>query len=264
VKISIVTPTLNQSAYLRQTLASVLSQRGDFELESIVIDGGSTDGTIDLLKSIDDPRLRWISEKDTGQANAINKGLTMCTGEVRAWLNSDDVYVDGALAAVARTFGENPPARWAAGHCQIIDSGGREIRKSITRYKNRNLQRYSYKRLLRENFISQPSVFWRAELEASLRSTGGALLDESLHWTMDYDLWLRMGRASDPLILGQVTSQFRLHPASKTGQVDRRQFDEQFAVASRYFGADAWSRRVHRFNVEKIVWAYRVMKWVGL
>ena len=88
-------------------------------------------------------------------------------------------------------------------------------------------------------------------------------LDESLHWAMDYDLWLRMARASKPLILDRVLAQFRIHATSKSGRVDRRQFDEQYAVASRYFDGDRVSRLVHKFNVEKIVTAYRLMRLVG-
>jgi glycosyltransferase involved in cell wall biosynthesis len=264
VKFSIVTPTLNQAAFLRQTLQSILSQQGDFELESIVIDGGSTDGTIELLRSISDPRLRWISEPDRGQAHAINKGLAMCTGDVQAWLNSDDLYLPGALEAVRRAFDDSPLAEWVVGRCSIIDACGREIRHGVTRYKDRSLRRYTYRKLLRENFISQPAVFWRRELELAVARPGAGLLEESLHYTMDYDLWLRFGGHSDPRILDTVTSQFRLHESSKSGQVMRRQFDEQYAVACRYFGEDRRSRLIHRINVEKIVWAYRVMRWLRI
>src|SRR5947207_8417687 len=100
MKISIVTPSFNQCDFLRQTLDSILNQRGDFQIESIVMDGGSTDGTVELLKSIDDPRLIWRSEKDRGQAEALSKGLAIATGEIVGWINSDDLYVDGAFAAV--------------------------------------------------------------------------------------------------------------------------------------------------------------------
>ena len=134
----------------------------------------------------------------------------------------------------------------------------RVIRSSVVRYKERSLRRYRYPALLRENFVSQPAVFWRREFGESVGP-----LDESLHWTMDYDLWLRMGRRADPLLLDRVLARFRLHAGSKTGQADRRQFDEQYAVARRYLGGDRVSQAVHRFNVEKIVWAYRAMRVMG-
>jgi glycosyltransferase involved in cell wall biosynthesis len=261
MKLSIVTPSFNGRRYLEQAGRSILSQACGFDLEWIVIDGGSTDGTPDLLRTLGDadPRVRWTSEKDRGQSDAINKGMSLATGDVVAWLNTDDLYASGALAAVADAFAREPATQWLVGRCEIIDAGGRVIRRSVTRYKERSLRRYSYRALLRENFISQPAVFWRRDFGATVGP-----LDESLHYTMDYDLWLRMGRASPPRILDKVLAQFRLHETSKTGQVNREQFDEQYRVACRYAGDDRASRWVHRFNVEKIVWAYRVMRAVGL
>jgi glycosyltransferase involved in cell wall biosynthesis len=259
VKISIVTPSYNGSRFLEAAARSILSQSGDFELEWIVVDGGSTDGTVEFLRGLTDPRVRWTSESDRGQSHAINKGLAQTTGDVVAWLNTDDLYAPGALAAVAEAFRASPDSRWLVGRYEVIDESGRVIRSSVVWYKERSLRRYTYRALLRENFVSQPAVFWRRE--AGERA---GPLDESLHWTMDYDLWLRLGRQSDPLCLDRVLAQFRLHPASKTGKVDRRQFDEQYAVAKRYFERDRVSRLVHRFNVEKIVWAYRVMRVLGM
>jgi len=256
VKLSIVTPSFNGRRYLEQTGRSILSQAGDFDLEWIVVDGGSTDGTPDLLRSLGaDPRVRWASEKDRGQSDAINKGMNLATGDVIGWLNTDDLYTGGALAAAADAFARDPATQWLVGRCEIIDSEGRVIRRSVTRYKERSLRRYTYRALLRENFISQPAVFWRREF-------GGRVgpLDESLHYTMDYDLWLRMGRQSPPRFLDKVLAQFRLHETSKTGQVNRGQFDEQYRVACRYAAHDRASRWVHRINVEKIVWAYRLMQ----
>ena len=274
MKISVVTPSFNQLGFLRETMASVLSQEGEvhrgdaedaerggekLEVEWIVVDGGSTDGTVEWLRSVADPRVRRVSEGDRGQGHAINKGLGMACGDVVAWLNSDDVYAPGALAAVAGEFSRNPAARWVVGRCEIIDEAGRVIRAGVTRYKERGLRGYSYRKLLRENFISQPAVFWRRGFGEEVGP-----LDESLHYTMDYDLWLRMGRAADPVVLDRVLARFRMHGGSKSGQVKREQFDEEYRVAARYFGGDRLSQAVHRFNVEKIVWAYRVMRLLGL
>jgi glycosyltransferase involved in cell wall biosynthesis len=258
VKISVVTPSFNQCGFLARTAESILSQRGDFELEWIVVDGGSTDGSVELLRGITDPRVLVTSEPDRGQSHAINKGLALARGDVIAWLNADDLYPPGALAEVARAFTAHTDANWLVGRYEIIDADDRPIRPGVVRYKERRLRRYSYRALLRENFLPQPAVFWR-------RSFGGEVgpLDESLHWTMDYDLWLRMGRRCDPLIMDPLLARFRVHERSKSGAFDRRQFDEGYAVASRYFAGDGVSRILHRFNVEKIVWAYRAMRWVG-
>ena len=259
MKLSIVTPSLNAGRYLAQTAASILSQSGPFDLEWLVVDGGSTDTTLDSLASLHDPRLRLVTEPDRGQSHAINKGLSLATGDVVAWLNADDLYTSGALAAVAGAFAQNPSAQWLVGRCEIVDAAGQVIRRSVTRYKERSLRRYSHRALLRENFISQPAVFWRRDFG---RTVGP--LDDSLHWTMDYDLWLRMARESPPLLLDRVLAAFRLHATSKTGRLDRRQFDEQYAVACRHAGPDRLTRWAHRLNVEKIVWAYRVMRVVGM
>src|SRR5258708_724567 len=111
MRIDIVTPSFNHRAFLEQTMRSIFSQSGDFELRWIVVDGGSTDGTLELLKSTTDSRLRWASSPDRGQSHALNKGLEQADGDVVGWLNSDDLYAPSALAAVARAFAD-PAARW--------------------------------------------------------------------------------------------------------------------------------------------------------
>lgn len=258
MKFSIVTPSFNQCAFLAQTMQSILSQQGDFDLEWIVVDGGSTDGTVELLKSISDPRVRWTSEKDRGQSDAVNKGLSCASGEIVGWLNSDDLYTPGALDRVRRAFGEHAGIAWLAGRCAIIDSSGKRIREGVTEYKNQELSRYSYRNLLRENAISQPAVFWRREFGQAVGE-----LDVSLHHTMDYDLWLRMGRRCDPYILNRTIALFRLHGQSKSGTETRGRFAEGYGVAKRYFNGDRGSQIVHWLNGEKIVWSYRLMRLVG-
>lgn len=258
MKITIVIPSFNQRGFIGATLDSVLSQQGDFDLAVDVVDGGSTDGTVDLLRDVTDPRVNWTSEPDNGQSDAINKGLRRATGDVVSWLNSDDVYTPGTLAAVAEAFRTQSDKRWLVGRCENIDVQGRVVRSWITRYKDFHLRRYSYRKLLTENFISQMSVFWRRSFQDEV-----GLLDEGLHYTMDYDLWLRMGEHSDPIVLDRVLGQFRLHPQSKSGAVNRRQFDEQYEVACRRLGGRPLLRAAHRLHVEKTVWAYRLLRRLG-
>ncbi len=258
MKISIVTPSWNQVGFLPATLASVLDQRGGFELEHRVIDAGSTDGSLDVLRSIDDPRFRYISEADDGQSDAINKGFAQTRGEIVAWLNSDDLYEPGTLAAVAQAFARQPDKAWLTGPCVIVDEHNQPIRPGVRRYKDRRLRRYSYPALLRENFISQPATFWRRD---ALQRVG--LLDTSLNWAMDYDLWLRLGRLGDPIILDRPLARFRLHASSKTGDFSRQQYDEDLAVAKRYLPASRIAHARRRLHTEKIVLAYRVMRWLG-
>lgn len=258
MRISIITPSLNQAAFLPRTLASIHAQQGPFELEHRVIDAGSTDGTLEVLRAIDDPRFSFISEPDDGQSDAINKGFAQTDGDIVAWLNSDDVYEPGALAAVAKAFESHPGAAWVTGPCTIIDQHDQPVRPGVKRYKDRRLRRYSYKALLRENFISQPATFWR---RAALQRVGP--LDTALNWAMDYDLWLRLGRLSDPVILDEPLARFRLHAAGKTGDFSRRQYDEDLAVAKRYLPASRAAHAWRRLHTEKIVLAYRVMRVIG-
>lgn len=263
MKFSIITPSFNQCSYLRRTMRSILGQQGAFDLEWIVMDGASTDGTVQLLRGASDPRIIWQSQKDAGQSDALNKGLHLATGDIIGWLNSDDLYTSDALSTVAGALLAHPSAQWVVGRCGIIDQDDRPIRPSITRYKNRLLDRYSRRRLLGgENPISQPAVFWR-------RSFGQAVggLDASLHHAMDYDLWLRMSRQADPLILPHDLALFRIHPSSKSGTQTAQRFAEQYAVARRYFDGDSLVHLCHWFNVQKIIWGYRFiacaekMKW---
>jgi glycosyltransferase involved in cell wall biosynthesis len=252
--VDIVVPSLNQRPFLTQTLASILTgKESGFDLTCHVVDGGSTDGSVDLLRASLDPRLNWTSAPDAGQSDAVNRGIARGTGDIIGWLNSDDLYLPGTIAKVMASFAD-PKVQWVVGRCMIIDEAGREIRPGITRYKNHLLDRFTPRALLRQNCIAQPAVFWRRSFGQS-----AGPLDTSLHFTMDYDLWLRMARLSPPTILPQTLAAFRVHNKSKTGRIDRRQFDEGYQVASRYFGDDRMSRWLHKFHVEKIVMAYRIL-----
>ena len=148
--ITIVTPCLNAAATIEEALASVRAQ--DYpRLEHVVVDGGSSDGTLELLERAEGVRL--VSEPDRGRADAVNKGVAMSTGEVIGWLNADDRYEAGALLAVGRALAADPSAMWATGYCRIIGGGGQEIRAPVTAYKNFLLRRWSFPLYLTQNFV---------------------------------------------------------------------------------------------------------------
>ena len=256
LRISIITPSFNQAGFIGRTIDSVQSQRGDFELEHIVVDGGSKDDTVEVLKRYG-PALRWISEPDNGQADALNKGLAMATGEVIGWVNSDDLYEPGALAMVADVFGREPRTQWLYGKVRVIDPRDQEIRRWITRYKNLRMRRYGYDKLLTENWISQMGVFWR-------RSAGQEVgpFRSDLHYCMDYNYWLRLGARWPGRFVDEYLGCFRWYPSSKSGANFRTQFREELDVAREIAaGGHRWAMLRHRLTCAKIVTAYSLMRF---
>lgn len=249
--ISIITPSYNQAAFIEETIRTVLGQ-DVAGMEYIVVDGGSADETLEILRA-NEGRLRWVSERDKGLADAVNKGVGMASGELIGWLNSDDLYLPGTLQAVTEYFQAHPECRWLFGKCKIINSTGKERWKWITRYKNLGLKSFSYHKLLRENFISQPAVFFRKDLFEK-----AGKLDLNLRYAMDYDLWLRFARIAPPGFINRELSAFRRHGRSKSETGFRDQFYEQYEVAKRY-GPSLADRLIHRFNISKIILSYRIL-----
>ena len=260
VRLSIVIPSRNQARFLAQTLDSVLSQRGDFALECIVMDGASTDGSVDVIRaaaaraSAGTFDFHWTSAADGGQADAIRRGLERATGDVLAYLNSDDLYSEGALAAVASAFAMHPDAMWLTGDCAVIDENGREIQRYVRAYRRMWQRHYSRAALLAVNFIAQPATFWTRE---AMQRAGA--FDDTLDFTMDYDYWLRLSSLRAPLIIDRELASFRIHGASKGGSRFREQFAEDYRTACRH-GAGTFARTFHRVHNAAIVTAYRVLK----
>jgi glycosyltransferase involved in cell wall biosynthesis len=254
LKLTVVTPSLNQVAFAERAVRSVLDQEGDFDLEYLVYDGGSTDGTLDVLRR-HVPRLTLHVEPDTGQANAVNKGLRAATGDVVGWLNSDDVLYPGALAAVADAFRSRPDVLWLHGGCEIVDAQDRPIRRWITAYKEFRCRRYSRRALLVENFVSQMTVFWR---RSAMERIG--LLDESLRFSFDYEYWLRLSALGDPLYLPRRLAAFRWYTTSKSGSSFERQFREDREAFERHAPPVALLRWHKRVRTAQIVAAYRALR----
>ncbi|MBI3160216.1 MAG: glycosyltransferase [Chloroflexi bacterium] len=250
-RISIITPSLNSARFLEQTIVSVLDQ-GYPELEYIVVDGGSTDGTLDILRKYD-RRLRWFSEPDQGQADAINKGLRLSTGDILAYLNADDYYEPGVLQTVGATLSSEPEASWLTGKCRIVNEQGREVRRPITSYKNFWL-RFNYQSILAIlNYISQPATFWRRSV---LNEVG--LFDNRLNYALDYDYWLRVSRLHPLRVLDSRLASFRLHRDSKSGAGFVHQFNEEYEVAKRHVSSPALLR-LHRSHKWLIQTVYRTL-----
>ena len=224
MKISIITVCYNSRKFISQTIESVLSQ--DFsELEYVLVDGGSTDGTVELISQYaeKDSRIVWCSEPDGGISDAMNKGVNMASGDVIAHLNSDDYYAHSHVVSdVVKCFNSSSTATWlTAGFDFISDSGEflREIR----------VRRYSFRRLLRGNIILHPATFIRRD---SFLSVGG--MDTSLSYCMDYDLFLRLGYCAAPLLLDEQLTCFRVHDDSRSVSHHEQTYAEEFRVRMDY------------------------------
>lgn len=212
-KISIVTPSYNQAEYIEDTLKSVLNQEYP-NLEYIVIDGGSTDGSDKIIKKYEGALAYWVSEPDRGQTHAINKGLARATGDILAYLNSDDIYLEGALLDVANFANSHDDVDLIHGKCAIIDrfgqrTGGRSA--SIETYPEIvDLWRVWWNE---RNFV-QPEVFWTRRIMEKIGS-----FNESLFWVMDYDYWLRILEAGGKVgAIDREIAGFRLQPNQKSNQ----------------------------------------------
>jgi glycosyltransferase involved in cell wall biosynthesis len=203
--ISIVTPSFNQGQYLEETILSVLNQ--DYPaLEFFIIDGGSTDGSVEIIKKYAHRLTYWESKPDRGQSHGINKGFRMASGEIVAWLNSDDLLAPGALKVVAQAWQKNPRLGLISGQTEIIDQAGKPTGNVFGSEPN-----VINSLLSSENPVSQPSTFFST---SALKEVG--FLDETLHMSMDWDLWLRIGARYPTLFIPKMLSKSRNWEMTKT------------------------------------------------
>lgn len=222
-KISIITPSYNQGQFLEETILSVLNQ--DYpNLEYIIIDGGSTDNSVDIIKKYEGRLAYWVSEKDQGQTHAINKGFKRATGEVVNWLNSDDLLEQGALVILAKEIEEGPTSDFYFGDFSVINSEGIKL-------FSRKSGPYKFNTLFWGRQLScQPAVFFRRKL---LENIG--YLDESLDFCMDTEFWIRA--ACKGAQFHQISSTLgiaRMHGDAKTTQLQKVLHEEHKHIVRRY------------------------------
>jgi len=252
---SVVTPCLNAETTVAAALGSVREQ-GYAPLEHVVVDGGSTDATMAIVRAAGE-HVRWVSEPDRGLSDAMNKGIAMARNDVVGWLNADDVYLPGTLQKVAGAFGRRPHAQWVTGRCLIIDADGREIRRGITRYKDALLRRYSFPLFLTQNFISAPATFVRRD---ALRAVGG--FEERFRYSMDYDVWLKLARRSAPVVLDEPLACFRMAEGSLSMSGFERQFREHEQNAREHGAGHPFAVAANAGMSRAIVATYRAMRAV--
>lgn len=200
--VSIITPSFNQSAYLEQAMRSVLEQE-HADIEYILVDGGSADGSLEIIDKYASRLAWWVSEKDSGQAEAINKGFARAHGRIVAWLNSDDYYLPGAIAAAVRALEVHPDAAMVYGDMLAVDENGAAINRLT--YRQVNLAD-----LLCFQIIGQPAVFIR---RAAFEKAGG--LDPAFHFLLDHQLWLKIAQQGGLLHVNETWAAARYHAAAK-------------------------------------------------
>jgi glycosyltransferase involved in cell wall biosynthesis len=223
--VSIVTPSFNQANYLETTIQSVLSQ--DYpEIEYIIVDGGSTDGSLDIIQSYASRLKYWVSEKDRGQTDALNKGFALAKGKVYAWLNSDDIYQPGAVKEAVEFFKAHPEMGLVYGDTSYINAQGQIIGRFPAAQTNYRLLRQGYVH------IPQQASFFRADLWEELGP-----LDPSFYFAMDYDLWVRIASVAPLLYTRRLWANFRLHSGAKTTLADERCWTEMLRVHQREGGS---------------------------
>lgn len=221
--ITVIMPSYNQAQYLDQALCSVLNQNHP-AVQTMVIDGGSTDGSRQIIEQYVDQLYYWCSEKDEGQTAAINNGIKRSDGEIIGWINSDDVLLPGALDAVSREF-ENPDVMWVSGWIVSIDVNNVVIDRKIYPQVNKAVIEH-------RSVLPQPGIFWRRSVTEQI-----GLLDETLHWCMDLDYWIRMIKAGfNPTLIPRYQAGFRIHQSQKT-DASNQSFQKEFTqIFKQHFG----------------------------
>lgn len=253
MKVSVVTPSYNQGRFLARTLLSVVTQTG-VEIEHVVFDGGSTDESPDILARFE-PRVRWVSRKDGGQTDAVNQGIEATDGDIIGWLNSDDIYYPGAIAHVLEYFERHPDIDVVYGMADHIDIDDRAFEPYPT-------EPWDFERLQETCFICQPALFFRRRVVAH-----HGLLDESLHYCMDYEYWLRLGKAGVKFgYLEKKLAGSRLYADNKTLGARVKVHKEINDMFKKLFGKvpDRWLMNYAHAVVESKIDRDRSPRWFML
>jgi glycosyltransferase involved in cell wall biosynthesis len=248
-RFSIVTPSFNKAPYVAETIESVLSQEGNFEIEYFVMDGGSTDGSVDIVRTYADQvasgdwatrcqriLMEWVSQPDRGQSDAVNRGLRLATGDILSYINSDDLYCPGAFQRVADEFSRHPDVDFVYGDGDVIDESGRLQWEWLSRpYSHSVMTSYHFLWNDFTNYIMQQATFWRSGVLDEI-----GYFDEALHCAMDVEYWIRAG--CDGLKLHHIShklGKFRMIEGTKSLSSPTVFWEDQLELYRRYRGSNA-------------------------
>jgi glycosyltransferase involved in cell wall biosynthesis len=244
--VTVVTPSYNQADYLEETIRSVLHQ--DYpHLEYIIVDGGSTDGSVEIIRKYSDKLAWWISEPDQGQTDAINKGFAKANGDILAWLNSDDTYLEGAISEAVDYLEANPEVGMVYGDANLINDDGNILGRFPARQTD-------FRKLMRGFVhIPQQAAFFRAQLWHQVGP-----LDPTFYFAMDYDLWVRLSQLSTLHYHPRLWANFRLHGGAKSLEADDRCWPEMVRVHRRE-GGNRFSWLALKASIRPLVYGWMPM-----
>lgn len=252
-RISIITPSYNQAEFIEQTIKSVVGQKYP-NLEYWIFDGGSTDGSVEIIKKYADKYpdiIKWVSRKDKGQVDALNKGLKKITGDIVAYINGDDYYLPNTFQTVVKYFKNNPKKSWLVGNCQVSD---KKLAWSFT-VKHSIPLRLGKFWLYLFNWINQPAVFLKRELVEEVGS-----FDQKLNYAFDYDYWLKCLKVvGSPGRIRRDMAMFRIHSQAKGSTSFVKQFKEDSKVVRKYTKNPLWLG-IHALNRGITILVYRLTK----
>lgn len=239
-KITIITPSFNQAEFLERTIKSVIDENYP-NLEFIIIDGGSTDGSVEIIRKYEKYLTYWVSEKDNGQSHAINKGLHIATGDWVAWQNSDDIYYPGVFKIVADAAYANPEAGLIIGDMNLIDEDDRLIR-------DMHYVRPTYEAMVAEGMVlSNQAAFWRSDVHDSI-----GMMDESLHLGFDFDWFLRLTKYTKAISVNKCLGAFRIHGLAKTQKMPTENLEIHHMIRLRHQAyMPAW--KVKSYKIKRLI-----------
>lgn len=257
-RISVVVPSFNQAQFVEATLQSLFAQQ-DRDLEILVVDGGSSDGSADVIRRHEDRLAWWVSERDDGQSHALNKGFARASGAWLCWLNSDDLLLPGALRALREHIAQAPDTRWWIGGGEFIDEQGRRQRGFAA---PAGLSRPQQLSDWRSHWFAQPGTFF----SRALFDEAGGRVREDMHYAMDLELWLRLLALAPPGRIDRALAAYRLHAQAKTTVLTPACEREIVSAVAEHLGWRAALDRVDVIAAERMEWEAkyrRLERWVA-